>query len=57
MRCLAILLLCAVPVMADWEPEIGKVVPNLRLPTIDGKTRSLWDSRGKKTLLIQFASW
>ncbi len=54
---MAILLLCAAPVMADWIPDVGEIVPNLRLPTIDGETKSLWDFRGKKTLLIQFASW
>jgi len=58
MRFLAILLFLAVPVIADVEPEVGKIIPNLHLANIDGKTtKKLWDFRGKKILLIQFASW
>ncbi|MHC5009789.1 MAG: hypothetical protein ACYTG6_02435 [Planctomycetota bacterium] len=33
-------------------------LPDLRLPTIDGtQTVSTWELRGRKVLLIQFASW
>jgi len=36
----------------------GQPLPNLELPTIDGKrTINLADLGGKKVLLIQFASW
>ena len=36
----------------------GEALPALVLPTIDGKaTVNLADLRGKKVLLIQFASW
>ena len=36
----------------------GHPLPGLVLPTIDGKaTLDLADLRGKKVLLIQFASW
>ncbi len=36
----------------------GQLVPELRLPTIDGsKTIALSELRGKKVLLIEFASW
>jgi hypothetical protein len=40
------------------EPEVGALHPELRLPTIDGeRTVSLRALRGRKILLIQFASW
>ena len=38
-----------------WTP--GNALPDLRLPTIDGGTAALSDFRGKKLLLIEFASW
>ena len=39
-------------------PRMGKPVPPLRLPTIDGKrTIDLRSLSGKKVLLIEFASW
>lgn len=39
-------------------PEVGAPYPALRLPTIDGKsTIDLRQLRGKKVLLIEFASW
>ena len=45
--------------MAHAKPwKVGEMVPNVRLPTVDGKeTVSLYGLRGKKILLIQFASW
>ncbi len=50
-------LVLALPLHAE-EPVIGKLHPDLRLPTIDGKrTIRLSDLRGKKVMLIQFASW
>jgi len=41
------------------EPlKVGERYPNLTLANIaDGKPVSLSDFRGKKVLLIQFASW
>ena len=38
-------------------PEVGKPYPPTRLPTLDGKTLDLRSLRGKKVLLIEFASW
>lgn len=39
-------------------PVVGEAYPALRLPTIDGKqTLDLRQLRGKKLLLIEFASW
>ena len=36
----------------------GSPLPDLRLPTIDGtRTIDLAELRGKKLLLIEFASW
>ena len=38
--------------------EEGRLVPDLELPTIDGKgSVSLRDLAGKRVLLLQFASW
>ena len=38
--------------------QVGDRHPDFTLPTIsDGKPVSLSDFRGKKVLLIQFASW
>ena len=53
--------LAAAAPAGEGEPalaEIGDVLPDLRLPTIDGEqTIQLSDYRGKKVLLIEFASW
>jgi hypothetical protein len=39
-------------------PRVGQPYPDFVLPTIDGGTPvSLAQFRGKKVLLIQFASW
>lgn len=51
----ALCLLASSP--ADAGPAVGERLAPLRLPTIDGKTRALHDFRGKKLLLIEFASW
>ncbi len=37
--------------------DVGKMYPDFLLPTLDGKTGRLSDYRGKKVLLINFASW
>lgn len=41
-----------------YRPEVGKLHPDIVLPRIDnGESVSLADYRGKKVLLIHFASW
>ncbi|HIF41842.1 MAG TPA: hypothetical protein EYQ74_12175 [Planctomycetes bacterium] len=55
------LLIESVHANQDWSVSLvqpGEALPALVLPTIDGKaTVDLADLRGKKVLLIQFASW
>ncbi|HUT33655.1 MAG TPA: hypothetical protein VNE39_09260 [Planctomycetota bacterium] len=42
----------------SYAPEVGKRHPDFMLPRIDDrKPVSLSDFRGKKVLLIHFASW
>lgn len=42
----------------SYAPVVGKPHPALRLPKIDNRESvSLADYRGKKVLLIHFASW
>ena len=56
----AVLLLLASsdPARAGYAPAVGARHPDFTLPNIaDGKPVSLSDYRGKKVLLIQFASW
>lgn len=54
----ALCALCCVPSgVADAAPAVGERIAPLRLPTIDGETVALRDFRGKKLLLIEFASW
>lgn len=49
--------LCEIPVTAA-SPKVGERHADFTLATIsDGKPVSLADFRGKKILLIQFASW
>ena len=39
-------------------PAVGDVYPDLTLPSLkDGKPLSLKSFRGKKVLLLEFASW
>lgn len=39
-------------------PAVGELLPDLELPTIDGaQVIRLSELRGKRLLLIQFASW
>ena len=52
-----VIALATSPPDADAGPEVGKRIAPLRLPTIDGQTVALHDLRGKKLLLIEFASW
>ena len=43
---------------AGYAPEVGKPHPNFVLPKIsDRQPVSLAQFRGKKVLLVQFASW
>jgi len=43
---------------ASYAPKIGERHPDFTLPTIGDRTPvSLSNFRGKKVLLIQFASW
>ena len=43
---------------ATYAPKIGQKHPDFTLPKIDARTPvSLSSFRGKKVLLIQFASW
>ena len=55
------LTLMPVPARADQEPTIGTAVgeayPDFVLPTLEGQGVRLSDYRGKKVLLIHFASW
>ncbi|MCP4886916.1 MAG: hypothetical protein P1U77_13035 [Rubripirellula sp.] len=42
----------------DYDIKVGQYHPDLTLPSIEsGKPISLRQFRGKKTLLIHFASW
>ena len=47
------------PLAAQFQNpwKVGEPLPDLQLPTIDGKTFSFAELRGKKFLLIEFASW
>jgi len=43
---------------ASYAPKVGQRHPDFTLPTIGDRTPvSLSNYRGKKVLLIQFASW
>ncbi len=43
---------------ATYAPKVGERHPDFTLPTIDNRRpTSLSSFRGKKVLLIQFASW
>ena len=53
--------LCYGSVHADENPvvgtEVGQQYPDILLPDLDGGYGKLSDYRGKKVLLIHFASW
>ena len=55
----ALLLAAVTPAQpAPYTPKVGQQHPEFTLPDIvTGKPVSLSDCRGKKVLLIQFASW
>jgi hypothetical protein len=54
-----VILAAAAPApAAPYEPRVGQRHPDFTLPNIaTGKPVSLSDFRGKKVLLIHFASW
>ena len=49
------------PAWAGDKPDIGtnvgEMYPDFRLPSLDGGFKRLSDYRGKKVLLLHFASW
>lgn len=58
----AVVALCAPAlssaVAGPYKPTVGKAHPQIVLPTIEhDRTIALSDLRGKKVLLIHFASW
>jgi hypothetical protein len=55
----SVILSAAMPTFADsYAPKVGQRHPNFTLPDIrTGKPVALSDFRGKKVLLIHFASW
>ena len=53
----ALLSLLLIPTL-QRPLEEGQVLPELRLPTVSsGELVALGDLRGRKLLLIEFASW
>ena len=60
---MALLALCTMATASTADTltigrEVGQVFPQVVLPTLDGKrTLALSNFRGKKVLLIEFASW
>jgi peroxiredoxin len=55
---LALILAGGLQAEENYAPQVGQRHPNITLPTIhDGSAVSLSDFRGKKVLLIHFASW
>lgn len=53
---LLLLVLLAGGTVRAGESEAARD-PDLRLPTIDGETFDLGSLRGRKVLLVEFASW
>ncbi len=52
------LLLSVASAQENFAPKDGEVFPEMSFPTLDGEGfASLADFRGKKVLLMQFASW
>ncbi len=53
-----VLLLGVASAQENFAPKDGEVFPEMSFPTLDGDGfASLADFRGKKVLLMQFASW
>ncbi|MGD9720129.1 MAG: peroxiredoxin family protein [Pirellulales bacterium] len=60
MSIISALVLCSVSATFgnDYPPQVGTPHPDFTLPSIeDGAAISLAQFRGRKLLLIQFASW
>ncbi len=59
MAWLTTLVACAAAALADpYRPCVGQRHPDFTLPAIeDGKPVSLSGLRGRKVLLVHFASW
>ena len=57
----ALSMLAPSALYADDTPtigtQVGQMVPDFRLPKLDGTFGRLSDYRGQKVLLIHFASW
>ncbi len=59
----AMLLFCslALPLNAESGPPVGRskgqMFPDFRLPNLEGGWTRLSDFRGRKVLLVNFASW
>ena len=52
------LLLSVASAQENFAPKDGEVFPEMSFPTLAGEGfASLADFRGKKVLLMQFASW
>ena len=39
------------------KAQVGQQVPDIALPTLDGRSVSLHQFRGKKLVLFMWASW
>lgn len=57
LSCMVALLTCAVPSAHALCVEVGKPVPDISLPNLEGETVSLSSQRGKIVLLSFWASW
>ena len=47
----------AQPTSPPIGTKVGEMYPDFLLPSLDGRLGRLSDHRGKKVLLIHFASW
>jgi hypothetical protein len=57
MRTALLVLLAALQDKPELGDAKGKMLPDFLLPNIEGGFGRLSDFRGKKVLLLQFASW
>lgn len=56
--CVGLLALAAPAVQAREAPRVGEAFGPLVLPTVDGRqVIDITSFRGRKVLLIEFASW